>query len=241
MNQTLQRYAMKSLGTHNKLVILDNIPIFSCLLPEEKSRLSQIITEKHFKRNSIILMEDDSKNFMYVIFSGKIKVVRVNPDGKEQIMVIRKRGEFFGEMTLLDGKSQPATIVAMDNTTVGLISKRDFDQYFMKDTNVLKEIISILCERLRESWVMLRVLSLPDAETRVRAVLAYISSIYGINDVRGVMIPFKFTHKEIADFAALTRETVSRLLTRLSLSGDIEIMGRSSIILKPSFFHLKQI
>lgn len=229
---------MKEACNLNHMKILERIPIFSCLLPTEKSILNQIIKEKHFKKNSIILMEDDSKNFMYVIFSGKIKVVRINTDGKEQIMVIRKRGDFFGEMTLLDGKSQPATIVAMEDATVGLILKNDFDQYFMKNTIVLKQIISLLCERLRESWAMLRLLGMPDAESRVRAVLAHISSIYGIKDVRGVMIPFKLTHKEIADFAALTRETVSRLLARLSQSGEIEIDGRKTIILKPSFFNL---
>jgi CRP/FNR family transcriptional regulator len=230
---------MKGTDSQSHLKLLENIPIFSCLLPDERSRLGQIIIEKHYKRNSIILMEDDSKNFMYIIFSGKIKVVRVSQDGKEQILVIRKRGDFFGEMTLLDGKSQPASVVAMEDATVGLISKRDFDEYFMKDTNVLKEIISMLCERLRESWVMLRLLSLPDAETRVRAVLAHISSVYGIKDIRGTMIPFKLTHKEIADFSALTRETVSRLMARLHQSGDIEIIGRSTIILKPSFFNFK--
>ena len=230
---------MKDSGNQNHLKTLDAIPIFSCMLPADKSRLSQIITEKHFKKNSIILMEDDSKNFMYVIFKGKIKVVRINYDGKEQILVMRKRGDFFGEMTLLDGKAQPATIVAMEDATVGLISKSDFEQYFMKDGNVLKQIISMLCERLRESWVMLRVLGLPDAETRVRAVLAYISSVYGIKDARGIMIPFKLTHKELADFASLARETVSRLLARLSQSGEIEIIGRKNIILKPSFLHSK--
>ena len=142
-------------------------------------------------------------------------------------------------MTLLDGKSQPATVVAMEDASVGLISKSDFDQYFMKDARVLKEIISMLCERLRDSWVVLRLLGLPDAETRIRAVLAHISSIYGIKDVRGTMIPFKITHQEIADFSALTRETVSRLLARLSQSGEIEINGTRTIILKPSFFNLK--
>jgi CRP/FNR family cyclic AMP-dependent transcriptional regulator len=227
---------MKETEIHNQLAMLEKVPIFACLQPDEKSRLTQIIKEKRFKRNAIILMEDDSKNFMYIIFSGKIKVVRVNPDGKEQILVIRKRGDFFGEMTLLDGKSQPATIVAMEETVVGLISKVDFDEYFMKDMNVLKQIIIMLCERLRESWVMLRLLGLPDAETRVRAVLAHISSIYGIKDARGVMIPFKLTHKEIADFSALTRETVSRLMARLSQSGEIEVIDTRTIILKPSFF-----
>lgn len=229
---------MKETDSQKHLKILEHIPIFSCLLPAEKVTLNKIIKEKHFKKNSIILMEDDSKNFMYVIFSGKIKAVRVAPDGKEQIMVIRKRGDFFGEMTLLDGKSQPATIVAMEDTVVGLILKSDFEQYFMKDCNVLKQLINLLCERLRESWAMLRLLALPDAESRVRAVLAHISSIYGIHDTRGVMIPFKLTHKEIADFTALTRETVSRLLARLIKSGEIEINGTKSIVLKSAFFAL---
>jgi len=228
---------MKTTGGNNHLKTLEKIPIFSCLLPDDKARLYEIIKEKHFKKNSIILMEDDSKNYMYVIFSGKIKVVRISSDGKEQIMVIRKRGDFFGEMTLLDGKSQPATIVAMEEAIVGLISKEDFDQYFMKDANVLKQIISVLCDRLRESWVIQHVLALPDAETRVRAVLEHISSNYGIKDVRGIMIPFKLTHKEIAEFAALARETVSRLLMRLSQSGEIEIIGNRNIILKSSFLH----
>lgn len=226
---------MKGSGTQHHLKTLENIPIFSCMLRDDKSRLNQIIAERNFKKNSIILMEDESKNFMYVVFSGKIKVVRITPDGKEQILVIRKRGDFFGEMTLLDGKSQPATIVAMEDASVGLISKTDFELYFMRDATILKQIISMLCERLRESWVMLKVLGLPDAETRVRAVLAHISSVYGIKDVRGIMIPFKLTHKEIADFASLARETVSRLLTRLSQAGEIEIIGRKNIILKPSF------
>lgn len=226
---------MKNSSSISHKRTLEHIPIFSCLLATEQSMLYQVITEKQFKKNSIILMEDDSKNFMYVIFSGKIKVVRISPDGKEQILVIRKKGDFFGEMTLLDGKSQPATIIAMEDACVGLISKNDFELYFMKNQNVLKEIISLLCERLRESWMMLRVLSLNDAETRLRAVLAYVSSIYGVKDQRGVVIPFKLTHKEIADYSALTRETVSRMLSKLCQSEEIEILENKNILLKPSF------
>jgi len=227
--------SMKDSDSHSYMHALERIPLFSCLEPDDQAKLLKLITEKQYKKNSIILMEDDSKNYMYVIFSGKIKVVRVNPDGKEQILVIRKRGDFFGEMTLLDGKAQPATIVAMEDAVVGLISKQEFEQYFMQDEHVLKQIISLLCERLRESWTMLKVLSLSDAETRVRAVLSHISSVYGIKDLRGIIIPFKLTHKEIADHASLTRETVSRLLSRLSQTGEIEIVDNKHILLTQTF------
>jgi len=226
---------MNSTHAQHHDATLEKIPLFTCLRDDERSRLEKVITRKSYKKNSVILMEDDAKNYMYVIFSGQIKVVRMNPDGKEQILVIRKRGDFFGEMTLLDGKAQPATIVAKENATVGLLSKSDFDTFFMHNETVLKQIISLLCERLRESWMVLRLLSVSDAETRVRAVLTHISSIYGIKDLRGVIIPLKLTHKEIAEFAALTRETVSRLLSRLSEAGEIEILDNKNILLRSSF------
>lgn len=226
---------MAPMHAHDHDHTLEKIPLFSCFPEEERQRLRQIITEKQYRKNSVILLEDDSKNFMYVIFAGKIKVVRTNLEGKEQILVIRKRGDFFGEMTLLDGKAQPATIVAMEDATVGLISKKDFDTYFMKNENVLRQIISLLCERLRESWVSMRLLSLTDAETRVRAVLAHISSIYGVKDKRGMIIPFKLTHREIAEYAVLTRETVSRLLARFIQSGEIKILENRRIMLTPTF------
>lgn len=224
---------MHTLANHRKT--LEHIPIFSCLHASEQSRLCQIIKEQKYKKGSVILMEDEAKSFMYVIFSGKIKVIRTNSDGKEQLIVIRKKGDFFGEITLLDGKGQPATIVAMEDATVGLISKTDFDNYFMKNKVVLKELITMLCDRLRESWMMLRLLSLNDAEMRLRAVLGYISSIYGIRDQRGIIIPFKMTHKEIADYAAVTRETASRLMSRLTRSGEIEVLENRQLLIKPGF------
>lgn len=228
---------MNKSATNSYKTTLKRIPLFSCLSPDELDQLQQVITEKQYKKNSVILMEDDSKNFMYVIYAGKIKVVRTSSEGKEQILVIRKKGDFFGEMTLLDGKTQPASIVAIEDTTVGLISRTDFEWYFMKNENMLKQIISVLCERLRESWMMLRILSLSDAEDRIRAVLAHISLIYGIKDLRGIIIPIKLTHKELADYVSLTRETVSRLLSRLCRSGEIEILDNRNIVLKTAFIN----
>lgn len=221
--------------TANQIRTLEHIPLFSELPAGERNGLCTLIQEKRYRKGSVILMEDDARNYMYIIFSGKIKVVKIHPDGREQILVIRKKWDFFGEMTLLDGKGQPATIMAMEDSVVGLISKNDFDRHFMSNVHVLKGIITLLCERLRESWMMLRVLSQSDAETRLRAVLAYLSSIYGIRDQRGLIIPLKMTHKDIADHAAMTRETASRLLSRLCRTGEIEILDNKHLLLKPSF------
>ena len=214
---------------------LQAIPFFSCFSDEDLSTIEQIIMEKSVRKNDVILWEEETKDYMYIVFSGKIKVVQMGPEGKEQILVIRKKGDFFGEMALLDGKTQPATVVAMEDATVGLVSKNDFETHFLNNDKVLKEFISMLCERLRESWLMLRVLSFDNAEDRVRAVLNNVSSLYGVKDMRGTIIPLKLTHQEIANYASLARETVSRLLSRFSQAGEIEILENKNIVLKPSF------
>jgi len=226
---------MKATNRNKHRTTLRGIPFFNCFSDDDLSSIEQIITEKSVRKNDVILWEDETKYYMYIVFSGKIKVVQTSPEGKEQILVIRKKGDFFGEMALLDGKTQPATVVAMEDATVGLVSKNDFETYFLKNDEVLKQIISLLCERLRESWLMLRVLSFDNAEQRVRAVLNNVSSLYGVKDMRGTIIPLKLTHKEIADYASLSRETVSRLLSRFCQAGEIAILANKNILLKPSF------
>jgi CRP/FNR family transcriptional regulator len=228
------RQTMKT-DKHSYGKILKGVQFFSTLKDDDIFIMEQIITEKKYRKNSVILLEEETKDFMYIVFSGKVKVVQTCVEGKDQILAIHNRGDFFGEMSLLDGKTQPASVVAMEDTIVGLIAKKDFELYLLNKDSVMKQVISLLCKRLRESWLMLRVLSFSDAESRVRAVLTHVGTLYGINDLRGTMIPLKLTHKEIADYASLTRETVSRLLARFTRSGEIEILDNKNIIIKPEF------
>jgi len=226
---------MRAAKNQDHLKILKVIPLFNSFSDEELSVVQESIIEKNYRKNSVILSEDEAKEYMYIVFSGRLKVIQISTDGKEQILVTRKKGDYFGEMSLIDGKTQPATVVAMEDSTVGLVSKNDFESIFLKNEKVLKQIIFMLCERLRESWSMLRVRSFEDAENRVRAVLTHVSSLYGIKDMRGDIIPLKMTHQEIADYASLARETVSRLISRFCQAGEIEVLENKNIVLKPSF------
>ena len=226
---------MKKSTTVNLRRTLERISFFSGYSEEELSIIEQIIIHRSFSKNAVILMEDETKNYMYIVFSGKVKVIQTGLEGKEQIVAIHSKGDFFGEMELLDGKTQPATVIAMEDTSVGLIVKNDFDKYFLESGNVQRKIISHLCRRLRESWLMLRILGFNDAEQRLRALLTHIASLYGVKDIRGVVIPLNLTHKEISDYTALARETVTRLLSRLCQTEEIEILDNKNIILKPLF------
>ena len=212
--------------------VVKQIPFLSSLTEVE---LRRIIIRKRFGKNQIILYEEDTANFIYFIYAGKVKAVQYSVDGKERILAIHKKGDFFGEMAILDGKSAPATIVAMEDVEIGFISKEDFEWYLLKNEEVVKGIIKMLCERLREAWLMLKVTSFADAEHRIRAVLMHMADQFGIKDARGTIINLKLTHKDLAHLASISRETATRFLNSFEKNGEIEILENKAILLKPAF------
>lgn len=211
------------------------IPLFAGLTPDEADTVEHMVIRKRFSRGQVVLFEKDTSNYMYIVFSGKVRVVQLSREGKERILAMHKRGDYFGELALFDGKTSPATVVAMEDSEIGLLSKQDFDRFILKNQEILFELLTALCMRLRESWQMLRIMSFADAEERVRAVLKNMSKLYGVKDQRGVLVSLRLTHRDIANYASVSRETVSRLMSRLSREGEIEILEKKYILLKPPF------
>jgi CRP/FNR family cyclic AMP-dependent transcriptional regulator len=215
--------------------VVSKIPFLACLSEAEIAVLKNAIVEKDFLKNQVILHEADTLNYLYFVYSGKVKATQISADGQEMILAIRKRGDFFGEMAILDGMTAPATVVAIEDTKVGFISKRDFENHLLQNRRALMEIISMLCSRLREAWLMLKILSFADAEQRIRMVLINIGDQFGVKDPRGTIINLRLTHKDIAELATTARETVTRAISRFVQSGEIAILEKKYILLKPDF------
>ena len=83
---------------------------------------------------------------------------------------------------------------------------------------------------------MLKIMTSADAEQRIRATLGQIGVHFGKDGREGTLIRMRLTHQDIAHYASVSRETVTRLLDKLKKSGEIDIPGRWSILLKPGFF-----
>lgn len=216
--------------------ILKRIPFLAILSDGELTEVERSIPVKHFSKNDVILLEDNTPNFMYVVYTGRVKVVQTSIDGKEHILAIHKQGDFFGEMALLDGKTAPASVVSMEDADIGLISKEVFETHLLSKGKVVKQLNSMLCSRLREAWLKIKVLSFADAEQKLRAVLKLLGDQVGINDMRGRIIPLRMTHQDIADYASVSRETVTRIIDRLTKDEEVEVLSNKNILLKPPFF-----
>lgn len=219
---------------------LKNVPLFHSLNSEELSNIQKKITIKQYRRNQIILPEEDTNEYMYIIILGKVKVYQTSYEGREIILAMHRSGDYFGEMSLLDGKTVPATVQAVQDTITAIISKKDFYALIHRQRKVLKNLLSILCSRLRESWFRMRILSFDTASQRIKGLLFLLMSDYGESTEDGVVLNLKLTHQEIADMTGLSRETVTRIINRWQKSGLISLMKNRCLRLNKEFVKRNQ-
>lgn len=218
-----------------KFSIINNVPFFSTLSPESIVEVERIIFEKRFTKNQVVLFEEETSNYMYFVYSGKVRVVQLNEEGREQILTIHKKNDYFGEMALLDNKTAPATVIAIEDSIIGFLARDDFERLMANNEKIRQHIITMLCTRLREAWMMVRIMSFDNAEKRIIGVLDRLKDLYGVRDQRGVIINLKLTHNQIANYASVSRETVTRTLNRLIKNDDIELLGNRQILMKNHF------
>ena len=216
-----------------KTDLIRRIPLFATLSEEEFKSIEHIFQIKNYPKNQIIFLEEETGNYMYIVLAGKVKVTKSTATGKETILAIHQAGDFFGEMALLDGKTSPATVSAMEDCRIATIFHADFQHLLMANEKLVRQIIQVLCGRLRQVWSQVQELSHSSAYDRIRAGILQLSRKHGVQDARGIIINLKITHQELAELVGTSRETVTRALARLQKKGIVQLDHRRIIILKP--------
>ncbi len=213
-----------------KVDLIRKVPLFSTLTDDEFSQLAHIFVLRAYRKGQIIFLEEETGNYMYLVLSGKVKVSKAGTGGKETILAIHRTGDFFGEMSLLDGKTAPATVSAMEDSKIISVSGADFHKYLLHNEKVMLQIINVLCARLRQVW-QTQSLSSSSADARIRMGIYQLAKRHGIRDAHGTIIDLKITHQELAEMVGTSRETVTRVLARLKEEGILEIDQRRMTLL----------
>jgi len=214
---------------------LKMIELFSSLTNDEISLIMKKLSVKRFKKNEVILLEKDTSNFMYIIIKGRVKVTKIAEDGKEVFLAVHRAGEFFGEMSFIDGKTSPATVIAAEDCIINIISKKEFYSTIYSHEKILNNLLQILCSRLREAWEKIQLLNLNNASERLKILFFSLSDKYGEKTPKGITLNIKLTHQELAEMTGMARETVTRVIDKWHKDGGINIIGNKLIQLNAHF------
>jgi len=215
--------------------IIKSAPLFDSFSEEQLSSLLERCNVYSYANDEVIMMAGEEVKQMYIVLKGQVRVVDITVDGQERVMAFRHRGDCFGDVGMLDNRTDSATVIANEPCKVLLISKDVFEDFFLQDKQKLLQIIEVLCGRLRESWLFHTIIGINEAESKIRATLYHYSTNLGIRDTDGVIINATLSHQSIADRVHITRETVTRVLKKMKSQGEIEMVGRYFKLL-PLFF-----
>ena len=221
-----------------KQELLRSVPIFSELQSNSLKKIADKMVTKTFQKGQLIFIEESQGRSFFVITKGSVKVTRLSEDGREVILAMLGEGEFFGEMSLLDGEGRSANIVPIEDAEVLTLSRNDFLDCLEKYPKIAISLLEELAARLRKSDQQIESLSLSDSEQKIGITLVRLSEELGKIKFGNVTIDNLPYQQDIANMAGTSRETVSRTLKLFESKDLLKKEGRSLKIFNFNAFRL---
>ncbi|HEY8067959.1 MAG TPA: cyclic nucleotide-binding domain-containing protein [Burkholderiales bacterium] len=218
---------MSAASTSVSTTVLKSVPMFGSFPEDQLRALAAMVMRRNAPRGSAIMHAGDPTDSLYIVVSGRLKVMMGEADGKEVILGILGPGEFFGEMGLVDDSPRSATVVAIEPCELLSISKRVFKKCLVENVEVALAVLRVVVRRLREADRKIGSLAMLDVYGRVARLLLDMSE-----DVNGQKVVTKrLTKQDIARMVGASREMVSKVMKDLEMSGYFEVRG-STIVLR---------
>jgi len=215
------------MATMVSTAVLKAVPLFTSFPEDQLRMLTTVVTRRSLPRSTTVMASGDPTDSLYIVLSGRLKVMMSDAEGKEVILSILTAGEFFGEMGLIDDAPRSASVVSIEPCELLSIAKRDFKKCLAENFEMAQAVMRGLVRRLRDADRKIGSLALLDVYGRVARLLLDMAE-----NVDGEKVVTKRLPKQdIAKMIGASREMVSRVMKDLQTGGYIEVRG-SMIVLR---------
>ena len=215
---------------------MKGVDLFSELTEEQLGLLANLVVVQDFNRDETVVLEGDcSMKALYLIASGTVQVYMTGIDGRETILSFLERGDFFGEMSLIDGEPRSASVRTVTDAQLMIIHREPFLTLIRQTPEIAMSLLSEMSKRLRKANKQIGSLSTMSVSGRVAGTLLNLMEERGmrIHTDNGQMVTVihnRPTQQQLADMSGTTRETVSRICSMLVKANAIAMTGKDIVI-----------
>jgi CRP/FNR family transcriptional regulator, cyclic AMP receptor protein len=221
-----------ALDQAEKVWYLRQTGLFDRLSESDLRRLAALSHMREYPRGqSIILGSEPDPDLIYLVKAGRVKILAISPEGKQQILAILERGDVFGELAPA-GPVVPTHVEAFDHTVVCTLHRTLFEDVIRRTPEVALRVIAVLARRLRATEQEIEDLALRDVPGRLAALLLRLAEEYGEPHGAGIRLSLRLTHQDLASMVGSTRETITALVNRFRDEGLLTVEQRILIILQ---------
>lgn len=208
---------------------LSNIFLFSSFTEREIDLLGFSTSLKKFRKGEEVFSEGMDASAFFAVVSGRVKIYKVSPDGKEQILHIHSPGDLVAEAAIFDSMLYPASCVALEDSTLVCIQREGFLTLIKKRPELALKMMSGYSRRLRQFVSKIEELSFKDIKSRLVGYLLENSTAE--NDT--TVCHLRYSKKELSALLGTIPETLSRSLAFLKQRNLIIEKGNTIIIPDP--------
>jgi len=202
----------------SNLDLIRRVPLFAQLTSVQAESLANAVGKKRFKRGDSIVERGQTSNALYIILSGRARVMMIDSKGREVILAALRSGDHIGEISLIDGMPHSATVRAEIVTDVLVLGRDDFVRCIAENAAIAHAVMKVLAMRLRNATTKIGSLALVGVYGRVANVLLEMSLP---DEEGGLTIPQKVSRQDLAKMVGASREMVSRVMKDFEEQGFI--------------------
>ena len=207
---------------NNVKQLIANVLFFKGLSEKELDDIHQIVSERDYQRNQIVFSDGEEGTGFFLVVTGKVKVFKMSPEGKEQILHILGPGEPVGQVAVFAGVSFPANAQAITKSRLLFFPRKAFVDLIQARPSLALNMLAILSNRLREFTVQIENISLKEVPARLASYLLYLSE----EQQGATNLQLNISKAQLASIIGTIPETLSRILSRMSGKNLIRVNGR---------------
>ncbi|MBC7377840.1 MAG: Crp/Fnr family transcriptional regulator [Burkholderiaceae bacterium] len=213
----------------SNLELLRRVPLFAMLTSVQAEAVSEAVIKRRFKRGELIVEQGKKSNALFIVLTGRARVLTADARGREVILATMQPGDYIGEMSLIDNEPHSASVRAEVQTDALVLGRTEFARCLPENSSMAYAVMKGLVQRLRHADRKIESLALMDVYGRVaRALLEF-----AVPDNDGqLFIRDKISRQDIAKMVGASREMVSRVMKDLEERGFIETRENGSMIVK---------
>jgi len=210
-------------GDMEKKSVLKRVPLFSKIEDKELEKITEISHLKKYRKDEDIFSEGEVGDALYILVSGVVKVFRTSSDGRIKTLALLQKGDFLGEMAILEKEIRSANVRAVEDAEMLVINRRDFEASLTTNPQIAFKIMETLCARLRDADKQIESLTFQNVSGRLVIALLDLAEKHGVQTEKGIKIDMELTHQELSEMVGTAREVVSRILNDFRKTNCIEI------------------
>ena len=213
----------------SNLELIRRVPLFALLTANQAESVADAVIKRRFKRGEGIVEQGEKSNTLFIILTGRVRVVTSDKRGREVILATLQPGDYIGEMSLIDNEPHSATVRAEVQTDMLTLGREEFARCLPENSSMSYAIMKGLVQRLRQADRKIESLALMDVYGRVaRSLLEF-----ALPDRDGLLtIRERISRQDIAKMVGASREMVSRVMKDLEDRGFIETRVDGSMLIK---------